>query len=185
MPWWDMAGWIIIGAVVFIVFLVLGFADPVIPLVLLVFGIIFIGAITFADFRSLQRLHQNSFDALPERYRSPTYIIDLPLLPASHDQIPGNMPFLYVKNGSSAGKKLYLSGNSATIGRNKINSFLIKDSTISRQHARLVQHQGQWYIQDLQSRSGIYVNGTWTQAQALHHCDLVRLGDIEFEFHLQ
>jgi hypothetical protein len=42
------------------------------------------------------------------------------------------------------------------LGRNQINS---GDLDISQRHAQITQHQGQWWLEDVGSTNGTYVNG--------------------------
>ena len=45
-----------------------------------------------------------------------------------------------------------------TIGRDPACDCVIEDSTVSAQHARLVFRQGQWWVEDLRSTNGTYLN---------------------------
>lgn len=46
------------------------------------------------------------------------------------------------------------------LGRDQLSSdFWIQNKTVSRNHARLTQSEGRWYVEDLQSSSGTLLNG--------------------------
>jgi pSer/pThr/pTyr-binding forkhead associated (FHA) protein len=45
-----------------------------------------------------------------------------------------------------------------TIGRDPASDFSIDDKTVSAKHARLAFRQGQWWVEDLQSTNGTYLN---------------------------
>lgn len=50
--------------------------------------------------------------------------------------------------------------NGAIVGRLKRGKeFLGEYTTVSRQHARFFKRDGQWYVEDLNSTNGTYVNG--------------------------
>ena len=58
------------------------------------------------------------------------------------------------------GKIYELSKTPFIIGRDPDSSdFCIDNRTISRNHAKLTQTEGRWYLEDLQSNSGIILNG--------------------------
>jgi pSer/pThr/pTyr-binding forkhead associated (FHA) protein len=45
-----------------------------------------------------------------------------------------------------------------TLGRNMTCDFCLEDHTVSAEHARLVFRQGQWWVEDLQSTNGTFLN---------------------------
>lgn len=45
-----------------------------------------------------------------------------------------------------------------TVGREAICDFIIPDDTISSLHARFSYHHAQWWVEDLQSTNGTYLN---------------------------
>jgi pSer/pThr/pTyr-binding forkhead associated (FHA) protein len=44
------------------------------------------------------------------------------------------------------------------IGRDPACDCVINDSTVSAQHARLIHRQGQWWVEDLRSTNGTFIN---------------------------
>jgi pSer/pThr/pTyr-binding forkhead associated (FHA) protein len=72
-----------------------------------------------------------------------------------------------------------------TLGRTAGNDVVIQDATVSRHHARLFFHEGQWYVEDLQSANGTFVNGTRVhRPMPLQHGDELRMGDDVMTFEL-
>lgn len=45
-----------------------------------------------------------------------------------------------------------------TIGRDPACNFPLNDNTVSAQHARLSYRQGQWWVEDLRSTNGTFLN---------------------------
>lgn len=78
-----------------------------------------------------------------------------------------------------------VGGNTWTLGRNKNNTFVISDRWISRNHAMLQQmDRGQFYLIDLGSRNGSFVNGRRVNIPAvLKNGDRLQFGQTELEFH--
>ena len=82
------------------------------------------------------------------------------------------------------GRRFDLTG-SASMGRAPENGLVLADEQISRRHA-IIQAQGvgEFWLVDLGSANGTYVNGRRvTQPQALHRGDVIRLSGVEMEFH--
>ena len=68
------------------------------------------------------------------------------------------------------------------IGRDASCGLIIGDVRASRQHAQLLFSSGTWFICDLGSANGTFVNGALVQQQALNPGDRIQIGDTEFVF---
>jgi hypothetical protein len=67
------------------------------------------------------------------------------------------------------------------VGRDPACELCLKDNTISGQHARLAYSLGQWWVEDLQSTNGTYLNGQpVASAVVLTTGDELRFGQIAF-----
>jgi hypothetical protein len=65
------------------------------------------------------------------------------------------------------------------IGRDPACNFTINDQTVSSQHARLSYHQNQWWLEDLASTNGTFLNGIQvTTPVVITDGDLLRLGQV-------
>lgn len=62
------------------------------------------------------------------------------------------------------------------IGRQGDNHLVLHDSRISRVHAQIVLEEGEYAIEDLGSRHGVYVNGLRTARQRLEASDRIEFG---------
>ncbi len=62
------------------------------------------------------------------------------------------------------------------IGRVEERDVCIKNEFVSRNHAAVTFYEGQWWIEDLGSSNGIFVNGQRTERAAIHGALSVRLG---------
>lgn len=90
-----------------------------------------------------------------------------------------------IRNGPLAGHSFLLHQDTTTLGRTAGNDVVIPDGTVSRKHARLLFHNGQWSIEDLHSSNGTWVNGVRaTRPTPLMHGDELRLGDDLIHFEL-
>ncbi len=60
--------------------------------------------------------------------------------------------------GIPVGMELSLAA-SAVLGRAASSNVALPDATVSARHARLAYREGQWWLEDLGSANGTYVNG--------------------------
>jgi hypothetical protein len=65
-----------------------------------------------------------------------------------------------------------------TIGRAPDNTLVIQDPTVSSRHARLFLQGSQWYVQDLGSTNGTFVNEQRITQYPIRTGDKIRLGAI-------
>lgn len=74
------------------------------------------------------------------------------------------------------------------IGRDeRLVTLVINDAFISRTHAAIIQEDEDFYVQDLNSKNGTFLNGErlppgQRSAQPLKHGDRLRFNTVEFEF---
>jgi pSer/pThr/pTyr-binding forkhead associated (FHA) protein len=65
------------------------------------------------------------------------------------------------------------------LGREPGCDFPLDDQTVSSQHARLSYHQQQWWLEDLASTNGTFLNGEAVTAPVvITHGDELRLGHM-------
>ena len=73
--------------------------------------------------------------------------------------------------------KLYPLAAISSIGRERGNTVTIPDPRISLHHARLEWRHGQWWIEDLESANGTFVNGqAIADPAATSYSDTIRVG---------
>jgi hypothetical protein len=65
---------------------------------------------------------------------------------------------LVVTAGQLAGTRITLGEAQITIGRAEDSTLVITDDFASARHARLVPRDGQWYVEDLGSTNGTYLD---------------------------
>ena len=84
--------------------------------------------------------------------------------------------------GLREGSAFELNG-SVTIGRSPAVEIQIDDPFASGRHARISERGGLFYIEDMGSTNGTYLNGAaLTSQELLHEDDRVRIGDTEFRY---
>ena len=68
-------------------------------------------------------------------------------------------PVLAVTSGLREGESFPITKSGIRIGREAGNELWLDDGEVSRQHARVIMHNGAVWVQDAGSRNGVFVNG--------------------------
>ncbi len=63
-----------------------------------------------------------------------------------------------------------------TIGRNVKNDIQIDNLSVSKQHARIVKRQGKYFIEDMKSTNGTYLNEKKIAKKKLANNDVITIG---------
>ena len=91
----------------------------------------------------------------------------------------GLLGFLIVKEGMRRGK-VYRVQNGTTIGRDQAN-IMIRDTKVSRPHAKFTIEDDQFVIWDFGSENGTFVNDERIrEAKRLQENDVIKVGDTIF-----
>jgi serine phosphatase RsbU (regulator of sigma subunit)/pSer/pThr/pTyr-binding forkhead associated (FHA) protein len=95
------------------------------------------------------------------------------------------MAVLRVLNGPNPGELLPLEGASVILGRHPACDIVLQSGAVSRQHARILNADGRFFVEDLHSRNGTFLNGRpIAQRQPLADQDQLTICDLLFTFHL-
>lgn len=82
-------------------------------------------------------------------------------------------------------KVFHLDASRSTIGRDKTNTVVLPDSKVSKVHAEIKQEAGCYWIEDLGSKNGVFVNGRQIKLRKkLSDGNLVKLGTSIMRFEL-
>jgi len=73
-------------------------------------------------------------------------------------------------------KEIELDGEQVWIGRKPGNQIVIENVAVSAEHARIIQEDGAYYIEDLASTNGTYLNDQRVEKAPLYDQDQVRIG---------
>lgn len=85
-------------------------------------------------------------------------------------------------NGQHKGEDFRLRVGKNVIGTAADCDIVLTDKKISRKHATIRYEGGEFQIADLDSSNGCFVNDEKIQKHDLIDNDIIKLGDIEFEF---
>ncbi|WP_235436106.1 FHA domain-containing protein [Gottschalkia purinilytica] len=80
-------------------------------------------------------------------------------------------------------KDEYTLENEVKIGRSNQNDIVIRDPYLSKNHARIITDEGQFFVEDLKSINGTYINNNRIyDVTKLKNGDRIKVGQIEFLF---
>lgn len=91
-------------------------------------------------------------------------------------------PRLAAIAGKLKGKVFQLEDKPLVIGRETAAEVCLPDSSVSRRHSRIECNENQFWLNDLQSLNGTFVNDVPIKQRALQHGDRIRIGDTQFLF---
>jgi serine phosphatase RsbU (regulator of sigma subunit) len=94
------------------------------------------------------------------------------------------MAFLELIKGTSPGRRLELDRELSVIGRSAECAFPLDVPAVSRRHAAILHDNGRYFVEDLQSRNGTFLNDQRvSQRTALRDGDHLLICDQEFRFY--
>ncbi|MGH9908991.1 MAG: sigma 54-interacting transcriptional regulator, partial [Pyrinomonadaceae bacterium] len=91
-------------------------------------------------------------------------------------------PRLAAVSGKLKGAIFPIEQNDVVIGRETAANLCIADASVSRRHSRIERENQEFFISDLDSLNGTFVNDVPVRRRALQHGDRVRIGDSQFLF---
>ena len=93
------------------------------------------------------------------------------------------MAQLHVVKGGTPGKVYPVRGERTVMGRHPHCEVVFDNAAVSRQHAQILEGHGSFFIEDLRSRNGTYVNGEEVDGRVqLRHGDQLRICDVVLKF---
>lgn len=72
-----------------------------------------------------------------------------------------------------------------TVGRHPKNKIRLNDREISKEHAIIERRASEWWVKDLRSSNGTYVNGRRITEMRLNHADEILLGSMRLVFTIE
>ncbi len=84
--------------------------------------------------------------------------------------------------GGREGETIGLDADVLTIGRSPQSDLFLDDVTVSRHHARVLRDEGGFWVEDLNSLNGTYVNRKRIEQQRLFDGDELQIGKFKLVF---
>ncbi len=95
----------------------------------------------------------------------------------------GPVTALLIRSGSGReGETIDLDVDAVTIGRSPHSDLFLDDVTVSRHHARVLRDEAGFWVEDLNSLNGTYVNRKRIEQQRLFDGDELQIGKFKLAF---
>lgn len=102
--------------------------------------------------------------------------------PFPEDRLEPGQALLLVKHGPNAGSTFLLDAEVTRAGRSPDSDVFLDDVTVSRRHAEIRRRRDGWYVHDLGSLNGTYVNRERVEMTKLASGDELQIGRFKLVF---
>jgi pSer/pThr/pTyr-binding forkhead associated (FHA) protein len=89
---------------------------------------------------------------------------------------------LHYSKQDGVAKDFDIGERSITIGRSPDADIILLDDKVSRVHCGIRLWDGEFYIKDLKSKNGTFVNGQRVEVSKLKTSDVIKIGGYTFTF---
>jgi DNA-binding NtrC family response regulator len=96
--------------------------------------------------------------------------------------MPDETAYLDVSEPDGSTSKFVLPKRGVLLGRSKICDLNLHDTTVSREHAKIIFREGRWIIRDLRSENSTYLNGRRIVEEPLSAGDQLAVGPYRIKF---
>jgi hypothetical protein len=105
------------------------------------------------------------------------------LIPVELDAVVQEGAALVIRSGGGrVGESFALQGDRMTVGRRPDSDVFLDDVTVSRDHALIVRRNGGYWLDDLGSLNGTYVNRRRIDSHRLEDGDELQVGKYKLTF---
>jgi len=103
---------------------------------------------------------------------------------APQAELEPGQALLVVQRGPNAGSKFLIDKDLTTAGRHPESDIFLDDVTVSRRHAEFRRDDGKFYIHDVGSLNGTYVNRQRVDEAQLVTGDELQIGKFKLTFYM-
>jgi pSer/pThr/pTyr-binding forkhead associated (FHA) protein len=97
-------------------------------------------------------------------------------------RVAGKNARLTITNSCFAGLEILLKKRKITLGRRLECDICLDDSLVADEHAIIMKTDGGFFIEDLNSKHGVALNGKEVHQRKLHNGDLIDIGSFRLKF---
>ncbi|HEX9411524.1 MAG TPA: FHA domain-containing protein [Actinomycetota bacterium] len=102
---------------------------------------------------------------------------------APHADLEAGQALLVVQRGPNAGSKFLVDKDVTTAGRHPESDIFLDDVTVSRRHVEFRRDDGKFFIRDVGSLNGTYVNRQRVEQAQLASGDELQIGKFKLTFY--
>ena len=103
---------------------------------------------------------------------------------APQSELETGQALLVVQRGPNAGSKFLVDKDVTTTGRHPESDIFLDDVTVSRRHAEFRREDGKFFIHDVGSLNGTYVNRKRVESTELATGDELQIGKFKLTFYM-
>lgn len=97
--------------------------------------------------------------------------------------LPAGSALLIVQKGQAGGARFLLDAEKIIAGRSEKADIFLDDVTVSRKHAEFLRSENQFFVRDIGSLNGTYVNRERIDHRSLSAGDEVQIGKYRMLFY--
>jgi pSer/pThr/pTyr-binding forkhead associated (FHA) protein len=101
-----------------------------------------------------------------------------------HSDLETGQALLVVQRGPNAGSRFLLDTDVTTAGRHPESDIFLDDVTVSRRHAEFRRKDGNFFVHDVGSLNGTYVNRRRVEESELANGDELQIGKFKLTFYV-
>lgn len=91
--------------------------------------------------------------------------------------------YLQMVEGPGAPQRFRLRSPAAVVGRSDRADIQVDSEGLSRRHLLVTRNGGEFVVEDLDSRNGVFLNGVKIHSATLRDMDTLQLGPVVFVYH--
>ena len=103
--------------------------------------------------------------------------------PLPQSELERGQALLVVQRGPNAGSKFLVDKDLTTAGRHPESDIFLDDVTVSRRHAEFHRRDGSFFVRDVGSLNGTYVNRQRVDEAELANGDELQIGKFKLTFY--
>ncbi|MDP8955390.1 MAG: zinc-ribbon and FHA domain-containing protein [Actinomycetota bacterium] len=103
--------------------------------------------------------------------------------PLQQGELERGQALLVVQRGPNAGSKFLIDKDITTTGRHPESDIFLDDVTVSRRHAEFRRRDGKFFVHDVGSLNGTYVNRQRVDETQLANGDELQIGRFKLTFY--
>jgi pSer/pThr/pTyr-binding forkhead associated (FHA) protein len=102
----------------------------------------------------------------------------------AESELESGQALLVVQRGPNAGSRFLMDVDVTTAGRDPRSDIFLDDVTVSRKHAEFRREEGRFFVRDVGSLNGTYVNGRRVEETELANDDALQIGKFKLTFYV-